>query len=193
MKSHFIPQLTLLLALFLGIGLNSASAAPSFYSKSYPSHRSGHRSESETPILSRRMKREILHYINEEREKRNLEPLEYSGELNEVAQEWAEHMARKEKMAHRKTLLPYLKKYNWRKMNENLFYSESEWFPADFVVESWMKSPPHRRNLLMNDISRGGIGIAQARNGDYYICFNGGDPRPPLRTRHRRQRVEMEH
>lgn len=134
----------------------------------------------EPKINFKTIEKDILKYINQERSKRKLEPFKYSQELSEVAQEWADHMAQKQKMAHRKTLMPILKKYNWRKMNENLFYSEST-FPPSFVVECWMKSPPHRKNLLMSDITDAGIGIAQAKNGNYYVCFNGANTKPPQR------------
>lgn len=52
--------------------------------------------------------------------------------------------------------------YRWRAMSENVAYGRHS---ADSVVDAWMNSPPHRRNILKGGHSDAGVGVAVGPGG----------------------------
>ncbi|MFH1067900.1 MAG: CAP domain-containing protein [bacterium] len=118
---------------------------------------------------------ELLQLINQQRTENGLQPVVYDAAMSAVAQEWAEEMARQNKMRHHHSLKSYMDQNGWRLMNENIFHSCPD-FSLQLVVERWMKSSGHRKNLLMPQITLGGIGIAKSPETGYYAVFHGGAP-----------------
>lgn len=113
----------------------------------------------------------IINYINLERTKRNLVPLNKNFQLMTCSKDYAKLMAKKNKMSH--TLggtnagqRMILAGYNWWNWGENVAYGYTT---PKAVVTAWMNSPGHRANILGNfkDI---GVGIAYSSNGTPYYC-----------------------
>jgi uncharacterized protein YkwD len=44
---------------------------------------------------------------------------------------------------------------------ENLAWGSGSYGSARHVVSSWMKSAPHRRNILDDDLIHAGVGVAE--------------------------------
>jgi len=87
----------------------------------------------------------------------------------------ADNMARFQKMAHvlPDANLPSLGDraryvgYTYGRIAENVALG----FPnAETVVEGWMNSSGHRRNILDRDVIETGIGIARSSAGGIYYC-----------------------
>lgn len=116
---------------------------------------------------------EVLKEINQEREKRKLKPLRINPQLQDLAQEWAEHIARRGSMEHRshRELQSFVMDHGLESISENLAYSSRSWKPGQ-IVRMWMESKRHRENLLQKDSEICGIGLSSA-GGKYYATFNG--------------------
>ncbi len=126
----------------------------------------------------------LIKIINQERATNHLPPLVSSPLLNQIASEWATHLASKQTLKHRSSteLIAFLKKYSWRRMNENLHAFPEASDPA-VVVRSWMKSPVHRRNCLDPELTLAGAALILGADGKVYAVFNGaalGGARPPV-------------
>jgi hypothetical protein len=105
----------------------------------------------------------ILAKSNEARTQAKLRPLVLNSSLNTIAQACSVKQAKNAQMAH---CLDYYKKYpaGWRSAAENVAYG----YNYKQVVDAWLKSPGHRKNLLSasTDI---GIGVAYDSRGlPYY-------------------------
>jgi uncharacterized protein YkwD len=117
----------------------------------------------------------VLKLTNEERVKRKLRPLEMNFRLNEAAELQANFMASKNRLSHTSHGLPNgenlqdriaLVDYkNWSGIAENIAWNSS----SEEVVEAWMNSPGHRRNIL-GDYNEIGVGIAINEKGEPYHC-----------------------
>jgi uncharacterized protein YkwD len=87
----------------------------------------------------------------------------------------AENMARFQKMAHTipDASLPTLGArakyvgYSYGRISENVALGYPN---AETVVEGWMNSSGHRRNILDRDVVETGIGIARSSAGALYYC-----------------------
>ena len=117
----------------------------------------------------------IFNLINAERKRQGLPPLEYSGQLDEMAKIQAQNMARFHKMAHvlPQSGLPTLTDrarhvgYPFGRLAENVAHD----FPdAQTVVQGWMTSRGHRANILNSEVVETGIAIARSSNGGLYYC-----------------------
>jgi uncharacterized protein YkwD len=117
----------------------------------------------------------IFDLINAQRRHQGLPALVYNPQLDRMAKIQAENMAHFQKMAH--TLpdaqLPTLGDrahyvgYPFGRLAENVALGYPS---AESVVEGWMNSTGHRRNILSRDVSETGIGIARSAAGGLYYC-----------------------
>jgi uncharacterized protein YkwD len=123
----------------------------------------------------RSMEEAVLLFTNEERSRAGLQPLEPSSALNYLARGQSRNMCAKGALRHESESFPR----GWRKFaerlkivgvrsgGENVAYrtasSETEKW-AKQVVNGWMKSPPHRRNILTPRYLYLGVGIAMCKD-----------------------------
>ena len=117
----------------------------------------------------------IFDLINAERTRRGLRPLIYNAQLDRMAKIQATNMARFQKMAHvlPDAQLPTLSDrahyvgYGYGEIAENVALG----FPsAESVVQGWMNSAGHRRNILDSGVVETGIGIARSASGGIYYA-----------------------
>lgn len=117
----------------------------------------------------------IFDLINAQRRRQGLRPLAYNPQLDRMAKIQAENMARYQKMAHviPDASLPTLSDrahyvgYTYGRLAENVALG----YPtADAVVDGWMNSSGHRRNILDGEVVETGIGIARSSAGGLYYC-----------------------
>jgi uncharacterized protein YkwD len=115
-----------------------------------------------------------LERINAARVEAEVEPLVLDPGITAMSQPWAEHLAKNEKMVHRSKdqLIEFVKTYHWRGLSENLHASPEAADPKK-CIESWLKSPVHRRNLLNPQSRKAGLGVAWGADGMVYVVFNG--------------------
>jgi uncharacterized protein YkwD len=105
----------------------------------------------------------------------------YNPQLDRMAKIQAENMARQQKMAHTlpSSSLPTLADrakyvgYTYGRLAENVALG----YPtADAVVQGWMNSSGHRKNILDGGVVETGVGIARSSAGGLYYCQVFGRP-----------------
>jgi uncharacterized protein YkwD len=116
------------------------------------------------------MESNIVRFTNKYREKAILQPLKISPALTFLARKQNEHMCANGTLSHESKLFPE----GWRKFSdrmravgvrtagENVAYSTSGKDPeqlADFIVNGWMKSPGHRKNILNPKFNYLGVAV----------------------------------
>ena len=107
----------------------------------------------------RLMESDIVRFTNKYREEARLQPLRINPALTFLARKQNEHMCASGTLSHESKLFPE----GWRRFSdrmqavrvraagENIAYrtigkDPKQW--AKFIVEGWMKSPGHRKNIL---------------------------------------------
>jgi len=118
------------------------------------------------------MAENIIRLTNEQRQKAKLEPLKISPALNFLARKQSKHMCiyTYGLLDHESKVFPE----GWRKFSdrmkavrissagENIAYSTSARNPekwADFMVNGWMNSPNHRKNILNRKFNYLGVAV----------------------------------
>jgi uncharacterized protein YkwD len=127
------------------------------------------------PPSSNAAESRIFDLINAQRRRQGLRPLVYNPQLDRMAKIQAQNMARFQKMAHvlPEASLPTLGDrakyvgYMYGHLAENVALGYPS---AETVVEGWMNSSGHRRNILDGDVVETGIGIARSAAGGIYYC-----------------------
>jgi len=123
----------------------------------------------------------IFDLINRQRQRQGLTPVVFNPQLDRMAKIQAENMARFQKMAHTvpDASLPTLKDraryvgYGYSRLAENVALGYPN---AETVVDGWMNSSGHRRNILDGAVVETGIGIARSAAGGIYYCQVFGRP-----------------
>ena len=115
--------------------------------------------------------------INQERVQEGRKPLVRNTRLDQLATEWAQVMASKQSQSHRPLTKSLLKSNGWKNLSENI-YGPTEASSAQAIFRAWMGSSGHRKNLLRESSTLGGVGIAQTKSGATCAVFNGAQPAP---------------
>ncbi|HEX9605615.1 MAG TPA: CAP domain-containing protein [Gemmatimonadaceae bacterium] len=160
-KYFAAPAVALLVA---GCAIPVGTPAPS------PSNRVGASAGNYSATEAR-----IFDLINAERQHRGLPALVYNAQLDRMAKIQAENMAYFQKMAHKipESQLPTLGDrarhvgYPFGRLAENVALGYPN---AETVVQGWMNSSGHRRNILDGSVEETGIGIARSSAGGLYYC-----------------------
>jgi uncharacterized protein YkwD len=118
-----------------------------------------------------RARAEVLARVNAARKPAGLAPLRSNSQLDQAAQRHAEDMLGRGYFAHEdregKTVRERARAagYDWRNIGENLAENQ---FSVDEVMDSWLRSPSHRHNILNPDFRELGVGLALGRSGRSY-------------------------
>jgi uncharacterized protein YkwD len=133
-----------------------------------------------------RVRAAILEKVNAARRQSRLPPLRVSPQLDQAAQKHAEDMLARGYFAHEspdgKTVRERAREagYDWRAIGENIAEGQ---LTVDEVIDTWMKSPDHRRNILDPGFTELGVGIAagKGKNGERRVLWDQsfGAPAPP--------------
>ncbi len=116
---------------------------------------------------------EIFRLINLQRSQQDLPALKPEPKLQELADQWAERLARLNRMEHRKNLPTLQKAHGFSYLNENL-YRFSAVPDAERVVAAWMKSRGHQKNLLSPRAELGAVAVGFTQAGGTIVVFQGG-------------------
>lgn len=130
------------------------------------------------------IQKEMREALNRYREDNGVAPVKALTELNVVAQDWAEKMAKDDKMRHNPL---YTASYprGWMFAGENVAQNW-EGVDADDLVAQWAESEGHRRNMLDTRFTHAGFGFATTEDGKVYAVQDfaqyNGDPvdGPPI-------------
>ena len=114
--------------------------------------------------------------INSLRASKGLGPLQTYGELAGVAQRWAEHMAAAGAISHNGNL-PNDVSAPWTTLGENVGAGTD----VDGLMQAFIASPAHYRNLVDGDYGYVGVGVVWGSDGRLYTChvFMGMSDTPP--------------
>lgn len=109
-------------------------------------------------------KEAILIATNQQRVRKHLPVLKQDSKLMQAAQQYAELMAAKDQMSHTLNGLSLVDKakgvgYSFKQLSENIALN-TRLDGRSVVIDQWMESKGHRKNLLTKDITDIGIGVA---------------------------------
>lgn len=122
----------------------------------------------------------VLAQVNAERAGQGLRPLTAAPALTNAAQAHACDSATRNRMGHQgsdgSTLATRVKRegYRFREVAENVAQGYPD--PAS-VMQGWMASTGHRRNILSPGLRNAGLGVAIGSTGDLHWVLNLGTPR----------------
>ena len=122
---------------------------------------------------------EVIDLTNEERKKEKLNPLKPAPLLFASARKHSANMAKQDKLEHvldDKTPKDRIvaEGYKYARISENIAKGQKS--PKQ-VLESWMNSEGHRKNILTPELTEIGVGIEKNANGQIFWTQNFGTPR----------------
>ncbi len=127
-------------------------------------------------IVATSDERRAFDMINEQRIANNEQPFVWDAELTRMARIHSENMATQNFFNHvgpdgQDTVARAhaCEIYGWHALGENIAYNQGFDDPAAFAVERWMKSTKHRTNILNNQFSHAGLGVARAADGRIFF------------------------
>jgi uncharacterized protein YkwD len=123
----------------------------------------------------------IIRLTNDERRALGLKELQPGQKLFVAARQHSANMARQKKMAHEldgKTVLERVKALGYKHLHLAENVAENQEGPAE-VVAAWMKSPGHRMNILAEQPTEIGVGVAYDDHGAPYYTQVFALPKPP--------------
>lgn len=113
------------------------------------------------------VRREMLARVNAIRKQHGLRALGGDALLDRAAQGHAEDMLKRSYFAHQspsgETARERIRAtgYKYQTIGENIAFGQTS---VEEVVETWMDSPGHRRNILNKDFTELGVGLAMGRD-----------------------------
>ena len=164
------PRALLVLGLLVSISLILKAQAPT------PSPTDPAKSD---PVIA-----QLVEAHNKERAKENLPPLKLEAKLSEAALVHAKDMAEHEVMSHDGSDGSTPKQrvvnagYHFLASGENVARGYDN---VSGVMQGWMDSPPHRKNIL-GDYSEIGLARVDGKDGKPYWCAEFGKPMPTLNS-----------
>lgn len=113
---------------------------------------------------ARSHERQLYNSINKERVRRHRVKLRLSGGLSKVARQHSKNMARKDVLRHRSDLTDGIRG-EWRVIGENVGYGGS----IRSLHRAFMRSKPHRRNVLYRKYRHVGVGVVRDGDGTLWV------------------------
>lgn len=108
---------------------------------------------------------QLLELHNQQRTLKGRAPLQLDDSLNQFAQQWAEHMANKNRLYH--SNLDFMKSNKFFTGGENIAWNQTD---PQHVTNAWMNSPGHRANILNTRFSKVGFGLVYNSRQEPYWC-----------------------
>jgi len=153
----------------IGLGVSRLDGTP-LYSFLFAVPQSDHFARETGTIRDRNeVREEMLAQVNAARKRAGLRPLRLSSDLDRAAQRHAEDMLARGYFSHKSPSGTTVRErsraagYVWRAIGENIAYGQTS---VDEVVETWMDSPTHRKNILSPNFTELGVGLAMGRGTD---------------------------
>jgi len=133
---------------------------------------------SQAPFLREleKTRAELLRLHNQERKSEDLKPLRMNAELTKAAQAYAEYLAESGAFSHTAKGTPRSRikdaGYAAKAGGENIAIGQPT---AAAVIKNWLESETHKDNILSDEFTEVGFGIAQDKNGDLIWVTDFGD------------------
>ncbi|MDQ0159783.1 CAP domain-containing protein [Alkalibacillus salilacus] len=114
---------------------------------------------------------QVVNLVNEEREKRGLQPLTRSQELSNVARDKSQDMANQGYFSHQSPTYgsPFdmMSDYgiDYRRAGENIAQGQRS---PESVMQGWMNSEGHRENILNDQFTHIGVGYVESQGTTYW-------------------------
>ena len=131
-----------------------------------------------------KVRQEMLVKVNAARKRAGLRPVKGNARLDRAAQGHAQDMLARGFFAHESPSGTTVRErstavgYRWLTIGENIAFGQTS---VSEVMETWMDSPGHRKNILTRDFTELGTGLALGRgkDGKYQVYWvqNFGAPR----------------
>lgn len=135
---------------------------------------SGEDSNNSLSLFS--LERLAFEMINKKRAEFGLEALNWSDEVAKLARSHSEEMAKNRFFSHSglngkliDERADEIRLGKWRAIGENIAFNRGFQNPVGMVIEKWLQSESHRKNLLNSRWKETGLGIAKADDGTYYF------------------------
>jgi uncharacterized protein YkwD len=122
------------------------------------------------------MERKVFALVNQKRTEKGLKALTWSDDSAKVARLHSKNMVafnffshydkNKFTVAERANSIGFKK---WQSIGENIAYIRGFDNPVEFIVDQWMNSKSHRKNILDKGWSKSAIGIATSQDGTLYF------------------------
>jgi uncharacterized protein YkwD len=167
MKNSLIA---IIVVLTLLLGMIAVAKGVRASRQDYPDYKVPHRSipQHQVVIVPEHQRPSLIESHNRIRRSQGLSPLVEDPQLTEIAQRWAQHMARTRVMRHQ-ILSVHMK--GWKMLGENIAKGQTS---IDEVMKDWMNSRGHRENILKPNYNRIGVGTARAKDGTLFWCVDFG-------------------
>ncbi len=110
---------------------------------------------------------QFISRINSLRASKGLSQLKVSGELTGVARNWTERMVADGKISHNPNLGSQVSG-NWTKLGENVGVG----YDVDGLMQAFINSPAHYRNLVDPDWNNLGVGVVLTPDGRMWTTHN---------------------
>lgn len=154
----------------IGIGLARDDKGNTYYTQVFGTER-GEQSNSEEDKAFKKVADKILELTNKARAEEGLKPLRMSPVLTRAARNHSRNMAKQDKLEHvldEKTPSDRAKSagYPSTYVGENIAYNTE--LDAAETFDTWINSPPHKKNILREDYKEIGIGMARTSKGVVY-------------------------
>lgn len=119
------------------------------------------------------IEREVFIRVNDYRRSRGVEALVLDGKMNQLAREHSRRMASRGDLSHRGSGGRFRKLQagptSLISFAENVAFNFGHARPGEVAVQGWLRSPGHHRNILRPNDRLTGIGVAEARDGSWYL------------------------
>jgi uncharacterized protein YkwD len=158
-------RLTVLSATFMALGIAGPAHAKQATVSACPSASAAPQVENVEQI-----ERTVLCLVNRERTSRGLQRLRSSDKLAKAAASHSQDMVRRRYFSHESpgggTMTERIRAAGWftgarsYAFGENLAWGTGSLATPQRIVESWMDSPGHRRNILTGRYEELGVGVA---------------------------------
>ncbi len=148
-----------------------------------------------TPALAADLEHYVHRLVNEHRVSQGLKPLVFNPEISDIARRHSRNMAtgrvgyghegfetRRQAVATTGPLRSFGENVAWSQASgvdgmlgegpqhgREGIVSTSQVAVANYIVEGWLSSPPHRKNIESPDYELTGVGVAQGPGGEYYF------------------------
>ncbi len=113
----------------------------------------------------------VVELVNQRREEAGLKSYRHNTKLSEVAREKSEDMRDNNYFSHQSPIYgsPFemMEQFNIRYQAAGENIAQGQRTP-EAVVDAWMDSPGHRRNILSNDFTEIGVGYAENEQGQTF-------------------------
>jgi uncharacterized protein YkwD len=123
----------------------------------------------------RDLEKQVYRKANEARRKNQVPNLSWNDAVASESRRHAQNMSARHFFAHEDPQKGELSTrldaagIEWNRCAENIYQEKGLDDPAEDAIQSWLKSPGHRKNMLDPGFSETGIGIAVGRDGAIYI------------------------